>query len=266
MKRIPKWAIPATVAVICCVPLSIPAQEHSQSDQANEANNPLTPKITINFQDQWAPELFGSDEETNAFLLRGLLPHKLFGQPQLFRFTLPVATAPAPGGDVTALGDLNLINLFPFKLGHIEVAVGPQLTIPTATSDATGTDKWQLGAAGLLIAPQQWGMLGGLVTWQASIAGDDDRPEQNNLTVQPLLFYNLPTGWYLRSTAIWNFDLERGHYAIPIGAGIGKVFVRPGGVTINVFAEPQFTIAHDGAGQPKFQVFAGVNLQFPLGH
>ena len=22
---------------------------------------------------------------------------------------------------------------------------------------------------------------------------------------------------------------------------------------------------HDGAGQPKFQVFAGVNLQFPIG-
>jgi hypothetical protein len=36
-------------------------------------------------------------------------------------------------------------------------------------------------------------------------------------------------------------------------------------VTVNVFAEPQWTVAHDGAGQPKFQVFAGVNLQFPIG-
>jgi len=30
-------------------------------------------------------------------------------------------------------------------------------------------------------------------------------------------------------------------------------------------AEPQWTVAHDGDGQPKFQVFAGLNLQFPIG-
>jgi hypothetical protein len=49
-----------------------------------------------------------------------------------------------------------------------------------------------------------------------------------------------------------------------IGAGAGKVWLRPGGASINAFAEPQFTVAHDGAGQPKFQVFMGLNLQFPL--
>jgi hypothetical protein len=69
---------------------------------------------------------------------------------------------------------------------------------------------------------------------------------------------------YLRSTAIWNFDLARSNYVIPIGAGVGKVFVQSDGTAINVFAEPQWTVAHHGEGQPKFQVFAGVNLQFPI--
>jgi len=28
---------------------------------------------------------------------------------------------------------------------------------------------------------------------------------------------------------------------------VGKVWLRPGGATVNAFAEPQFTVAHDGA-------------------
>jgi len=85
------------------------------------------------------------------------------------------------------------------------------------------------------------------------------------LSLQPLVIYNLPQGWYLRSTATWNFAFAQDTYVIPIGAGAGKVWVRAGGVTINAFAEPQFTVAHDGVGQPKFQMFMGLNLQFPLG-
>ena len=40
--------------------------------------------------------------------------------------------------------------------------------------------------------------------------------------------------------------------------------LKPNGNTINLFAEPQFTLAHSGAGQPQFQLFSGVNLQFSL--
>ena len=235
------------------------------AEATKEANNPLTPKITINFQDQWAPSLYDIDRGGNAFLFRGVIPNRLLGRAQLLRFTLPISTVPDASGHTTGLGDLNLLDLFPFKGGHAEFAVGPQLTIPTATADETGTGKWQIGAAGVAIAPQRWGLLGSLVTWQTDFAGDDDRPGQNGLTAQPFFIYNLPKGWYLRSTAVLNFDLERGTYVIPLGAGAGKVFVKPSGTTINLFAEPQFTVAHEGAGQPEFQLFSGVNLQFPMG-
>jgi hypothetical protein len=115
------------------------------------------------------------------------------------------------------------------------------------------------------IAPRKWGLAGGLVTWQHSFAGGENRSTQNGLAAQPLIIYNLPQAWYLRSTATWNFDLEGSHYVIPIGAGAGKIWILKSGTTVNLFAEPQFSIAHDGVGQPKFQVFAGLNLQFPIG-
>jgi hypothetical protein len=82
--------------------------------------------------------------------------------------------------------------------------------------------------------------------------------------VQPLFNYNIGQGWSLRSSATWNFAFARDTWVIPIGAGVGTVWLHPGGVTINAFVEPQFTVAHGGAGQPKFQTFLGLNLQFPL--
>lgn len=33
----------------------------------------------------------------------------------------------------------------------------------------------------------------------------------------------------------------------------------------NAFVEPQYTVLHDGDGMPRWQVFAGVNPQLPLG-
>ena len=61
-----------------------------------------------------------------------------------------------------------------------------------------------------------------------------------------------PQGWYLRSTGTWTVDFEQDRYAIPLGAGVGKVVVLESGTTVNVFAEPQLTVADDGAGQPRF--------------
>jgi hypothetical protein len=253
----------AVIAALAITPLAF-AQAAPPSSEANEANNPLTPKITVNFHDQWAPQLYDSNEYTNAFLFRGVIPNAAFGTPQLFRYTLPVATAPTQTGTTTSIGDLNLIDLFPFKVGNTEVAIGPQITAPTASKDETGTGKWQGGLAAIVIAPQKWGLLGSLVTWQQSFAGSNRRVDQNNLSFQPLILYNLPKGWYLRSTATWNFDLQRGNYAIPVGFGLGKVKLLESGTTLNIFLEPQWTVSRSGAGQPQFQVFAGLNLQFPI--
>lgn len=57
----------------------------------NEANNPLTPKVTINFHNYYVPSLTDLDDRrANQFLLRGLVPHSAFGAAQLFRFTCPL--------------------------------------------------------------------------------------------------------------------------------------------------------------------------------
>ena len=253
-----------TVLIVAATPAT--AQQAHES--VNEANNPLTPKITINLQDYYIPSFVDTpgDPHANQFLLRGLVPSDMFGLQQLLRFTLPVATSlDAPDGYVTGLGDLTLMDLFILpKHGDVTIGAGPLLVLPTATDDSLGSGKWQAGAAGIVVAPQGWGLLGGLVTYQTSFAGDDSRDDVNLLTAQPILNINLSGGWYLRSSATWNFNLEGGTSHIPVGAGVGKVFQLEKGITMNAFIEPQYTVWHDGPGAPRWQIYAGLNFQFPI--
>lgn len=241
------------------------AQEH---EDVNAANNPLTPKITINFHDYYVPELSGlpGNRYANQFLLRGLVPSDMFGAPQLIRFTLPVATAPEfPTGYTTGLGDLTLMDIFLVPGKQVSFGAGPLLVLPTATDDALGAGKWQVGAAGIVVAPQSWGLLGGLATYQTSFAGQSERSDVSLATFQPIINYNLKDGFYLRSTATWNFDLESGNYSIPVGLGVGKVFQVNDKVTMNAFVEPQYTVFDHGSGNPEWQVFVGLNFQIALG-
>ncbi|NKL45592.1 hypothetical protein GFL57_32335 [Rhizobium leguminosarum bv. viciae] len=237
-------------------------------DAVNEANNPLPPKITINFQDYYIPSFIDTpgEPEANQFLLRGLIPSDLFGLPQLLRFTLPVATSPdVPSGYVPGLGDLTLMDLFILpKHGDVTLGVGPLLVVPTATDESLGSGRWQIGAAGVVVAPQSWGLLGALATYQTSFAGVNDREYVSLLTFQPILNINLSDGWYLRSSSTWNF-ISRAAIPKSGGRSVGKVFQLDKGVTMNAFVEPQYTVWHDGPGAPRWQIFAGVNFQFPVG-
>jgi len=236
------------------------------TEDVNKSNNPLTPALGVSLQDQYVASYYGlNDSDSNSFLLRTVLPHRLLGWPQILRATIPIVTSPdEPLGSTTGLGDINVFDLLLFKAGAIALAVGPQLTFRSASDDRLGTGKWQAGAAAAAIAPQSWGIVGALVTYQHEFAGDDDRPTQNGLVAQPVVIYNLPEGLYVRSSASWSFDLEDGTYFIPLGLGAGKVWKLSGGTTVNVFAEPQYTVAHDGIA-PHWQIFGGLNLQFPLG-
>lgn len=237
------------------------------NEEVNKSNNPLTPALGLNLQDYYTGSYFGlpDSSDSNATLLRGVVPHKLFDLPQIMRITAPLQTSPdVPGGSVTGLGDVSIFDIFLTNLSGVEVGIGPQLVFPTATDNKLGAGKWQAGISSTVIAPEEWGLIGALIIYQHSIMGDDDRLTQNLLQGQPFFIYNLPAGFFFRSTAIWNFDLEHGDYFIPLGAGFGKAFKTDSGTLINIFGEPQWTLFHEGVS-PNFQLFVGLNLQFPIG-
>jgi hypothetical protein len=63
------------------------------------------------------------------------------------------------------------------------------------------------------------------------------------------------------SAPIIPFNLVNGDYHIPVGLGIGKV-IKVKETVFNFFIEPQPSVLVSGAGQPVFQVYAALNMQF----
>jgi hypothetical protein len=96
----------------------------------------------------------------------------------------------------------------------MQIGVGPLLTIPTATDRSLGTGRWQARLVGVLVDPSPARLLGALVQWQDSFAGQYGRSDGQSLTVQPFGIFNLPGSWYIRSTRTWSSDLQRGTYYV----------------------------------------------------
>ena len=78
--------------------------------------------------------------------------------------------------------------------------------------------------------------MGGLVNNLWSFAGDNDRPNVNQMTMQPFVNYNFSGGWYLSSspiiTANWSAPSSE-TWTVPLGLGGGRV-VRIGKQPVNM--------------------------------
>jgi hypothetical protein len=246
---------------------SLPDAESVSNDDANAANNPLTPKATVYIQNYFIPDITDADgRSANQALLRGVMPSDAFGLPQLLRFKLSAETVPVfPTGSDSGLGDLTLYDLFLLPYKPVNIGIGPLLVAPTATQENTGDGKWQAGLAAIVALTNSTGLLSGLVTYQHSFAGDDSRPPVEVVTAQPIITRNIGAGFYLRSSGIWSFNLEDQTKVIPVGLGLGRIWTFGQGNTINAYVEPQYSVLHSGAGVAIWQVYAGVNVQFALG-
>lgn len=239
-----------------------PPEGAEAADVAANANNPLADIRAVNFQNYYYSKLYGLDDEVaNTFWIRAAAPTGRV----LWRLSIPFATVPTPGSPESevGLGDTQLFAAYlAVQKPTLTFGIGPQLAMPTAASDALGSGKWQGGLAAVVFAvPDPKFQVGGLVLWQTSFAGDEERDDTNVLAVQPFAFWQLGKGTYLRAAPIWAFNLETGDYNVPFGIGIGQV-VPVGRTVFNIFLEPQFTILHEGVGQPAFGLFLGLNMQF----
>ena len=254
---------------MCAVVASIPANAQAPAAEGTaaapssiEANNPLAKFRAFNMHNYYVPALSEADDQNaNTFWFRYAQP---FGK-WLFRASLPVSQVPTAVGTTTSgLSDLNAFAAYLFATGDpkLSLGLGPQITVPTATQDETGSGKWQGGVAATFFNARssdvQWG---GLVTWQTDFAGDENRPGTNLLAVQPFYFVQFGKGLYARGAPVAVFNLETGSYNVPVGLGLGKV-VPAGNKVFNLWLEPQFTVLSHGAGQPELQIFVGFNTQF----
>lgn len=261
-----------TTALLICHASYLAAQEETQVEILAQSNNPLAPLNAVNFNNYYAPTLYGAPGVANTLNIQGvLIPRRRhFDLFHIIRATIPVSTVPVDSVTYeSGLGDLVIQDAFRLSKmsSGTQFGVGPLLVIPTATSTALGAGKWQAGVAAVLVFALPGGsVVGGALTWQISFAGDASRPNTSISTFQPTVALALgQSGYYLSSSPIWEFDFTNGTYLIPFSIGFGKV-MKVGKTIVNVTAEPQFTVFHHGGPAPSVQFFIGLTLQWKKPH
>ena len=129
-----------------------------------QTNNPLARTTALNFQNQHTGELTGLDKDANQFFLRYAQLFVAFGGNWIARLTVPLNSfQQADGGTKTGRGDSHLFSACLFGTGNPAMSFGisSQITVPCATDDALGAQKWALGLADVLLNAEnpmfQWG-------------------------------------------------------------------------------------------------------------
>ena len=216
------------------------AEEKTAADLAAAAQNPIANMISLPFQNNTYFGVTEGDEIANALNVQPVIPLNVGEWNIITRAIIPVISVPDPTdgledlpnhedpGSAFGLGDINFSAFFsPAKTGKLIWGVGPTITVPSATSDETGSGKWSAGPSAVaLITPKPW-VVGALVRNIWSFAGESDRKDVNQLLIQPFVNYNLPEGWYLTSSPVITANWEENsddRWTVPVGGGFGKIF------------------------------------------
>jgi len=217
-----KTALRSAGLIAFLMQASAPAAD--ASSDAAQANNPLANFTALNLQNYYIGELTAPDEDANQFWLRYAQPFSIGKTNWLFRGSLPVNSFPvAPNRESkTGLGDLNAFAAYLIDTGNpaVSFGIGPQLTVPTATENQLGSEKWSAGFANVLFnAKSPKFQYGYLLTWQASFAGADDRESVNSGAFQPFAFYQLGKGGLSALSADLGLQLSARHLQRAAGRG-----------------------------------------------
>lgn len=247
-----------------------PQQQNSGMSVEAEANNPLANFVAFNIQNYNYASMTDTDDTANATMLRFVMPTGKI----LWRLTAPIMSSYPHGIGLedekseSGPGDLNLFAAYLISdpSSSVQFGIGPMVNVPTGDDEkGLGTGNWSAGFAAVYYNATnpvfQWG---GLFTWAKSFNEnkEDEYAKKTNLIVsQPFAFVQLGNGLYTGSAPLWQYDLETDNYNIPVGIRLGKV-KKIGKTVANFFIEPQYTVIHRGPGQPEFQIFMAVNLQF----
>lgn len=248
------------------LPIVVIAQEKEgpSAEELANANNPLADLVAFNVQYYLRPELnetTGGSANTTWFRLA--VPTGRV----LWRVSAPLETRHINNSTTnfskSGFGDLDLFAAYLAVMKpKLTFGIGPSASFNTASDDALGSGKNTLGVAAVAFyIPVPQIQLGALVIWRTDLGGDANRDDVNLLAIQPIYFWQVGKGFYFRGAPIIPIDLNGGNYHVPMGMGLGKV-VKIGGTVFNFFIEPQPSILVEGVGQPTYQIYGSLNMQF----
>ena len=238
------------------------AAKPSADEIAASLANPNTPLASLNLKIQFRQfegDLPGADDETGIGLIfQPGLPFPLdSGAKILFRPAIPLQidqpVFDAGSGDFdseSGIGDIGFdLAYAPKSEAGRMLAYGIVGSIPTATEDSLGTDRWTLGPEILVGKVTKKYLLGALATHQWDFAGSGDA--EINLSSFNLFYVFLPGGgWNVGTAPVMTYDHENDEASIPINVNAGKTVILNGrpwklGAEINYFVDAPDAFAQE---------------------
>jgi hypothetical protein len=241
------WILAVAMTVLCRGVVPACAQESSEkqtSEIAKQAQNPIANVISVPLENDFYPHTGMDKEDSYVLEMKPVVPFKLSNDWNLItRTVIPVAQVPdlAPGVNGTSgLGDVQTSLFFsPAKVGKVIWGAGPVISLPTATEDILGTKKLSIGPTAVVLSIQGHWLFGALVQNLFSVAGPSQRPDVNQMLMQPFVNYNMRHGWYLTSSPVitsnWEVDSNR-RWTVPVGGGVGRI-VHFGKLPVSTYAQ-----------------------------
>ena len=223
------------------------AQESSAqgtSEIAKQAQNPIANVISVPLENDFYPHTGTDKEDSYVLEMKPVVPFKLSNDWNLItRTVIPIIQVPdlAPGVNGTSgLGDVQTSLFFsPAKVGKVIWGAGPVISLPTATEDILGTKKLSIGPTAVALSIQGHWLFGALVQNLFSVAGPKERPDVNQMLLQPFVNYNMRHGWYLTSSPVITSNWEansNNRWTVPVGGGVGRI-VHFGKIPVNTYAQ-----------------------------
>jgi hypothetical protein len=141
--------------------------------------------------------------------------------------------------------------------------VGPIFEFPTATGKQLGTGRWSAGpTAAVIYSEGPW--FNGILTYHLmSFAGDRNRGSVNQTYIEPLISYNLDSGWYGQIDPPITYDWtaeKKDAWVLPIGADVGKPFnIGPQAMSLQVGS---YDFLKHPEGGPQWMIRVQLTLLF----